>query len=171
MRIPVSYLLSLSLGLLLVFTNPSGDTTTSSSILDTLNLSQIFLLLSTIFSAESPSLPKNDQGVISQEVVNEIQACDSEQISQVNYFGMPDFNMVSIVLAAGMIVALKVYQRVGRIIERDNFEEETYETNDSTEIPAGEIQEHSKFPVNIYFLEDKKQKLGNIPKNAIIIYV
>jgi len=168
----MSYLVPLSIAIFLAFANTLQNVNIQSSLMDSLDLSSFISLFSKIFHSDQQLPTQTNLQPVDSQFTNEHQEDNQQNMSQAKQPEIPNYNVVVCVLGAAMIVSLKIYQRIRGIIQEDNVLEDINEINEPEEENIEEeLQEQSKFPVNIYFLEDKKKKLINIPKNAIIIYV
>jgi len=131
--------------------------------------------LPSIFNQTNPNSPL-DKSPLEPDSVTHINY-QQDYISQ-SFTPSKSFNIssVEVIVITVTVMALFVvgYFSNKRVFKKSNcalakLEEETMETDSTTPEPIIS-EEKSKFPVNIYILEDKRQKVINAPANAIFIY-
>lgn len=90
--------------------------------------------------------------------------------------GLQAGSMISCILIVASVVSVLKTIYTHFIKREDTYAEEeksTYDTNLFASQPGREdvsMSQSSKFPVNIFILDNVKQVYTNIPKNAILIY-
>ena len=130
------------------------------------------LKLPAIFNNTNPHSPltRSPLEPDSMTHINYLKDSNLQSLPPVNTFRV---EVIVITIAVVALFMIGFYNNKGIfkksiMIEREN-EEKTTET-DPTEPEPIISEEKSKFPVNIYILEDKRQKVINAPANAIFIY-